>query len=41
MELDRVERRLDALHAVKPAHSAEASALEGELGLLYSLYLHQ
>ncbi|PRW51072.1 clusterin-associated 1 [Chlorella sorokiniana] len=39
-ELDRVERRLDALHAVRPAHSAEAEALEGQLSELYQAYLH-
>jgi clusterin-associated protein 1 len=41
LELDRAERRLDSLHAVKPAHSAEAEGLERELAGLYSLYLHK
>ncbi|KAI7840623.1 hypothetical protein COHA_005645 [Chlorella ohadii] len=39
-ELDRVERRLDALHAVRPAHSGEAEELEGQLAELYQAYLH-
>lgn len=41
VELDRVERRLGALAAVRPAHSAEAEGLEGELGGLFTRYLHQ
>jgi hypothetical protein len=41
LELDRTERRLDSLQAVKPAHSAEVEGLERELGGLYSLYLHK
>ena len=41
LELDRAERRLDSLQAVKPAHAAEAEGLERELGGLYSLYLHK
>lgn len=41
MELDRLERRLDSLQAVKPAFSAEAEELEGELEGLYQQYLHR
>ncbi|KAI3426863.1 hypothetical protein D9Q98_006809 [Chlorella vulgaris] len=41
VELDRLERRLDSLQAVKPAFSAEAEELEGELEGLYQQYLHR
>jgi hypothetical protein len=41
VELDRMERRLDALHAVRPAQSAELDRLEAELAELYRAYLHK
>ena len=41
VELDRGERRLDALASVRPAHSQEVAALEARLGELYQQYLHR
>lgn len=41
VELDRLDRRLDSLQAVKPAHSGEIEALEADLGGLYQQYLHK
>ncbi len=36
-----MERRLDALHTVRPAQSEEVDRLEAELAELYKAYLHK
>ena len=41
VELDRGERRLEALASVRPANSQEVAALEARLGALYQQYLHR
>ncbi len=41
VELDRMERRLVALHAIRPAQSEEVDRLEAELAELYRAYLHK
>ena len=40
-ELDRMERRLDSLHAIKPVQSEEVDRLEAELAELYRDYLQK
>lgn len=36
-----MERRLDAMHGIKPAQSEETDRLEAELAELYKIYLHR